>query len=102
NRERRRIDDASRLPANLDDLPRGGRRRIDAIDRVPAPIEHEVLPRRGLLEAAGIAEPARDVWGDRFDGAQDVGLEGRRAAYENRQAPERTNDVPRAQPHRFR
>src|SRR5580765_8621048 len=63
--KRRGIDDASGLGADPDDLPGTGLPFVDAEHGMRAPIEDEVLSRRGLLKARGLSKTSCDVDGDR-------------------------------------
>jgi hypothetical protein len=67
-----RIDDASWLGANLHDFPGAGSVFVDAVHGVRAPIEHEVLPRGGLLKTDWIAEPAGNACGNGADRTDDI------------------------------
>ena len=69
--EPRRLNDATFLAADLDDLLCAGSCGVDAVDGLPSPIEHVVGAVRRLLKADRVLERADDVRWNAADRAKD-------------------------------
>ena len=80
NRQHAGLEHPSLLEADLQDLVHPGPGGVDAVDRVLAPVQDEVFPRRGLDETYRGFELSNHVSGQAADRRQGVDGRGPRRA----------------------